>query len=239
VLEYPLLRDGPGTEWERCTWKSAFPNQEAIDKKKADMGDIAFRREMLLQVVPEEGQDVFPEDIHYYDDPPFDDGNHLAHGVDLAISTKESADYTAIVSGEVTWPGGNIEIYVQPNPIIRRMTFSETMDTLDNVRKSTLMSSEFFVEAVAYQQAAIEEMERRAFSVQPMHPIKDKRARLRVAARYIKTGVVKFPRRGCEQLITQLLGFGSEKHDDAVDALVYLILGLVGEGISPQEVRYV
>jgi hypothetical protein len=63
---------------------------------------------MLLQVVPEEGQDVFPEDIHYYDDPPFDDGNHLAHGVDLAISTKESADYTAIVSGEVTWPGGNI-----------------------------------------------------------------------------------------------------------------------------------
>jgi len=50
-----------------------------------------------------------------------------------------------------------------------------------------------------------------------MHPIKDKRARLRVAARYIKTGVVKFPRKGAEQLITQLLGFGSEKHDDAVD----------------------
>jgi predicted phage terminase large subunit-like protein len=56
-----------------------------------------------------------------------------------------------------------------------------------------------------------------------MHPIKDKRARLRVTARYIKTGVVKFPRKGAEQLITQLLGFGSEKHDDAVDALVYLI----------------
>ena len=81
-------------------------------------------------------------------------------------SWKESADYTAIVSGEVTWPGGNIEIYVLPNPIIRRMTFSETRDTLDNVRKSNVMSSEFFVEAVAYQQVAIEEMERRAFSVQ-------------------------------------------------------------------------
>ena len=38
-------------------------------------------------------------------------------------------------------------------------------------------------------------------------------------------GVVKFP------LMTQLLGFGSEKHDDAVDALVYLILGLLGDGI--------
>jgi len=52
-------------------------------------------------------------------------------------------------------------------------------------------------------------------------------------------GVVKFPRTGCEQLLTQLLGFGGEKHDDAVDALVYLIFGLVGEGIAPQEVRYV
>jgi hypothetical protein len=183
VLEFPLLREGQGSEIERCTWPAKYPTQEAINQKRDELGEIGFRREMLLQVVPEEGQDVLPEDIHYYDEPPFDDGNHLAHGVDLAISTKESADYTAIVSGEAAYPGGKLEIYVLPNPIIRRMTFSETMDTLDNVRKSSLMSSEFFVEAVAYQQAAIEEMERRAFSVQAMHPIKDKRARLRVAAR--------------------------------------------------------
>jgi predicted phage terminase large subunit-like protein len=239
VLEFPLLREGDGTEVERCTWKAKYPTQEAIDHKRDELGDIGFRREMLLQVVPEEGQDVHPGDICYYDDPPFDDGNYLAHGVDLAISTKESADYTAIVSGEVTWPNGKLEIYVQPHPVIRHMTFSDTMEALDNVRHSTTMSSEFFVEAVAYQQAAIEEMERRAFAVEPMHPIKDKRARLRVAARYIKNGTVKFPRHGCEQLLTQLLGFGGEKHDDAVDALVYLILGLVGEGIAPQEVHYV
>lgn len=239
VLEYPLLREGDGTEIERCTWKAKYPTQEAIDAKRNELGDIGFRREMLLQVVPEEGQDVLPEDIRYYDEPPFDDGNHLAHGVDLAISTKESADYTAIVSGEVAWEDGKTRLYIQPHPIIRHMTFSQTMEALDNVRHSTAMSSEFFVEAVAYQQAAIEEMERRAFSVQAMHPIKDKRARLRVAARYIKLGVVKFPRTGCEQLLTQLLGFGSEKHDDGVDALVYLILGVIGDGIEEQRVHYV
>jgi hypothetical protein len=59
------------------------------------------------------------------------------------------------------------------------------------------------------------------------------------AARYIKMGIEKFPRHGCEQLLTQLLGFGVQKHDDAVDALVYLILGLVGEGIEEQKVHYV
>jgi hypothetical protein len=35
---------------------------------------------------------VLLSDIVYYDEPPFDDGNYLAYGVDLAISTKESAD---------------------------------------------------------------------------------------------------------------------------------------------------
>lgn len=238
VLEYPLILDGPGTEWERCTWKAAFPNQEAIDKKRQDMGDVGFRREMLLQVVPEEGQDVLAEDIQYYDDPPFDDGNYMAHGGDLAISTKESADCTALVSGEVTWVNEVLEIYVQPNPLNKRMTFHETMDAFNDVRHSTLMTSEFFIEAVAYQQAAIEEMNRRTFSVRAMHPIKDKRARLRVAARYIKNGTVKFPRKGCEELINQLLGFGVEKHDDLVDALVWLILGVAEEGIEQQRVVY-
>jgi phage terminase large subunit-like protein len=101
------------------------------------------------------------------------------------------------------------------------------------------MSSEFFVEAVQYQMAAVEEMERRAFAVTPMRPIKDKRSRLRVAARYIKNGTALFPRKGCEQLLTQVLGFGGEKHDDLVDALVWLILGVVGDAIEQPNVHYV
>jgi len=95
----------------------------------------------------------------------------------------------------VTWPSGKLEIYVPPNPVIRHMSFHDTMDALDNVRHSSLMSSEFFVEVVAYQQAAIEELERRAFAVTPMHPIKDKRARLRVAARYTRTAPSSSPER--------------------------------------------
>jgi hypothetical protein len=59
------------------------------------------------------------------------------------------------------------------------------------------------------------------------------------AAQYIKTGVVKFPRHGCEQLLTQLLGFGAEKDSDAVGALVYLILCLAGDGIEEAKVHYI
>jgi predicted phage terminase large subunit-like protein len=227
---------------------------------------------MLLQVVPEEGQDVLPEDIHYWDEPPFDDGNHLANGTDLAISTKESADCTANVQGEVTYENGRVSIYVQPNPLNARLNFHDAMDAFDDIRReihhsnvreydprwplaqnesvreengkkfvyaSYTMNHVWFVEAVQYQMAAVEEMDRRGFAVTPMHPIKDKRARLRVAARYIKNGTVKFPRKGCEQLLSQLLGFGSEKHDDLVDALVWLILGVAGEAIEEPKVHYV
>lgn len=123
---------------------------------------------------------------------------------------------------------------------MRRMGFHDTIITLDDVRHSSIMSSEFYVEKVAYQQAAIEEMERRAFGVTTaIHPIKDKRVRLRVAARYIKNGTLKFPRTGCERLLTQILGFGSEKHDDGVDAIVNLILGVAQDGIEQKVVHYV
>ena len=77
----------------------------------------------------------------------------------------------------MTRPAGRVEICVQPHPIIRHMSFHDTMYALDGVRKSSLMSSEFFVEAVAYQQAAIEEMERRAFSVQAMQPMRPERTK--------------------------------------------------------------
>jgi phage terminase large subunit-like protein len=51
--------------------------------------------------------------------------------------------------------------------------------------------------------------------------------------------VVPSPPGPREQLLTQLLGFGAEKHDDAVDALIYLILGVIGDGIEEQKVHYV
>jgi phage terminase large subunit-like protein len=34
----------------------------------------------------------------------------------------------------------------------------------------------------------------------------------------IKEGLIKFPKKGAEELIAQLIGFGVEKHDDLADA---------------------
>ena len=234
VIEFPLVDDTG-----RCLWPAMYPTQESLDQQRQKVGETSWYREYCLKVVPEEGQDVLPEDIHYYDELPFDDGNYLARGVDLAISTEQTADCTAVVTGEVTYEGNAIKIYVYPHPVNRRMNFNDSMDTFTNLRHSSKMSQTWLVENVMYQQVAVEEMQRRAFDVIPMRPTRDKRSRLRVAARYIKNGTVMFPRTGCEDLLTQLFGFGVEKHDDMVDALVYCILGAVGEGIEKQIVEYI
>jgi hypothetical protein len=42
VLEFSLLREGEGTEVERCTWKAKYPTQEAIDRKREELGDHRF-----------------------------------------------------------------------------------------------------------------------------------------------------------------------------------------------------
>lgn len=269
VIEFPLINSAGD-----CLWPARYPTQEALDKKKIELGEVAWQREMLLRVVPEEGQEIRPEDIHYYDETPAEAeakakasvpqppqhpnlvkivrrestvdalGNvkryavlgRAGHGVDLAISKEATADFTSVVSGDV-WNIPDNEgkftskIYVRPNPLNKRLKFFDTIDALKSINDQGGVNT-FFVEKVGYQQAAIEALEREFLDVIPMKPQTDKRARLRVVAAIIRGGKVLFPRTGCEELINQLLNFGVESHDDLVDALVYLLLGIVQEGLG-------
>lgn len=230
LLEYPLLKDG------RITWLGKYPNQEAIEEQKLKVGPNAFMREYLLKVVAEEGAPVKEEWIHYYDVPPanIDQGLH-ATGVDLAISKKATADYTAMVGATSLTINGRPAIFVAPNPVNARLSFHETIETAKGiiaVRPFSLL----FVESVQYQQAAIEEMEAAMLPVMAMRPTQDKRARLLTITPYLQSGIIRFPRTGCEDLLIQLLGFGVEEHDDLVDAFVYAILGLVQQGLEVQKV---
>lgn len=232
TLEYPLVKDIDGVEY--VTWPALYPTDKSIKDKMEEMGQVAWMREMLLKIVADEGQEVLPEDIHYYDELPDPErGGLKGHGVDLAISTKESADFTTDVEGHVHYEDDKPKIYIQKNPLEAHLDFHHTIEYMKGKPRGSHL---WFVEDVAYQKAAIQEMERNMMAVISIKPISDKRARLRVAARYIKNGTVLFPHTGCEKLISQLLNFGNEEHDDLVDGLVNLILGAVGEGLDIRRV---
>lgn len=234
--EYPLLKGGD--TWKHCIWKAKYPSQQALDDKEKLVGRTMWLREFLLKVVPPEGQVVTEEMIQYYDELP-NNINTAGTGVDLAISEKANADCTTMVSGLGTIVDGKPKIYILPKPVNEHLTFNETIERMKLIRNSLnlyTVGTTFFIEDVAYQKAAIQEAQRNMLPVVPMRAGGDKRARFKTASTYIENGTILFPRKGAEELIRQMLGFGIEEHDDLVDGLVYLILGMAEQGLQKLEV---
>ena len=156
VLEYPLLDHKTGV----CAWPALFPTIELLEAKKKEFGAISWQREMLLKAVPEEGQIITPDDIHYYDtENPQAIMGIKATGIDPAISKKQTADYTAMVSGKAAWLDNKTKIYVQQNPINLRLGVQEQIAQARAIDSQWPGEHMFFVEDVAYQKALIELMQ--------------------------------------------------------------------------------
>ena len=133
VLQYPLAGDYRGTDpeglAEHCSWPDLYPTPESIEKLAEIVGPESFSREYLLRVVPPGTQVIKPEDIHYYDNLPesyreegglehiVDSAGFVGHGMDCAISTKQTADFTAIVDGEALLRGRRAEDLRAPEPV--------------------------------------------------------------------------------------------------------------------------
>lgn len=240
--EYPIM-----DEQGNALWAGKYPTPEDIEaERQKTMSETAWSREYLLKIISTEEQVVRPEWIHRYDELPKSGLHTIAIGVDLAISEKESADYTSMVVGYVYGYGKNRKIYIQPYPINERLTFPATVDrirSLDAVHGAKCSRVKFYIEDVAYQKALVQFLQHSKYDVEAA-PTRgsDKFARLRLATPMMKDEQVFFPREGCEELIMQLIGFGKEKHDDLADAFAYLVVltlennrrvGTSGEFVRP------
>ena len=222
--EYPLLDKN-----DVCLWTGKYMDVKDIEDEKLKVAsDISWQREYLLRIIPAEDQVIYHDWIQYYDElPPVSHrafrGRYAA--VDLAISEKDSADYTALVSAHIYGRREKLRIYILPNPINKRLNFPAQVDLLKDY-KLTYMPSSYdlmFVESVAYQEALPQMLELHGIDAEAIKPKGDKRTRLSLTSTSIKAGVIKFPRQGCERLIEQLVGFGVEKHDDLADAFSLLV----------------
>jgi len=219
---YPLLDEN-----ENCLWRGKFPDKESIENEKQRIGkETSWQREYMLKIVDDKDRIIFPKWIKKYSELPPDtmkkpQFRKTMTGVDLAIRTHDKADYTAMVSAKVFGYKENMVIYILPNPINSKITFKETLDTAKSIHDTC--TSLMIVEDVAYQHAAVQQLKDMGCSVEGYLPRGDKRSRLSLVSHFFERGQILFPEQGCEKLIEQLLNFGSERHDDLVDALVMLI----------------
>jgi len=232
--EYPLIQNG------NILWPGKYQSMEEIEQEKLKAGnEFAWQREYLLHIVPDEEQAIHREWLQFYDKLP-ERKRIVAHytshieiriGIDLAISKKDTADYTAMVIGWVYEDTDSYKIYILKT-INKKMSFPETVETcklLTTSYEKDGMPPTLVIEDVAYQKALPQQLENEGiWSVKTTRPgNQDKRTRLVLTANLIKSGKVMFPRTGCEELINQIVHFGVEKHDDLADAFSNLVLSVV------------
>lgn len=222
--QYPLLDEN-----DNCLWPGKYPTPEEIEEEKLKIAsEISWQREYLLRIIPSDDQVIYPEWIQYYDELPGE--RHQGYrgtyaGVDLAISAKDSADFTAVVFAHIYSRREKMRIYILPNPLMDKLNFPAQVDLMKNIKSTVMKGSQdtIFVESVAYQEALPQMLEFHGIEAEAIKPKGDKRTRLSLTSMSIKSGLIKFPRQGCEKLIEQLVGFGVEKHDDLADAFSLLI----------------
>ncbi|PIR51713.1 hypothetical protein COU77_04300 [Candidatus Peregrinibacteria bacterium CG10_big_fil_rev_8_21_14_0_10_49_16] len=227
--EYPLLDSN-----DACLWPGKYPDRQAVNGERERIGsEAAWQREYLLHILPDSEQLVHREWIHFYDElPPQDSAASYAVGIDLAISVTASADYTAMVSARIEGNGDSRRFYILPNPVNEKLNF---FGTIDRAKALTLVQegkrrAKLYVEDVGYQRSAIETLRNEGCLVEGVPTYgQDKRARLSLVTHLIQSGRVLFPSKGAERLIEQLVGFGTELHDDLADAFAILLLPFMTE----------
>jgi len=231
---YRLFQEAtrPGwARWQMPTSSNPFIPADELEEARKTLPSIAFQQEYLAQFVEGSGALIRREWIRVGDPPA---GLEVYVGVDLAISQKEDADYTALVA-----LGQEKDGRVWVLDVLRaRATFHETLQLISSFAakwKPRVVA----VEAAQYQAALVQELLRTTrLPVKGVKPDRDKVARAApLIARY-EQGLVwhapTLPREFEEELVAFPLG----EHDDMVDALAYAYMGPgLYTGLSYEEQR--
>ncbi len=243
---YPLIED------KKILWTGKYPTARSImAEKRKTANESAWQREYMLRIVPSEEQAIHREWFHYYDKLPrarkdkdgYVENVEIRIGVDLAISKKDTADYTAMVPAQIVGEESNARIYILPEIINKRVSFPETVQLCKALCNSYSEKSDhepmLVIEDVSYQKSLPQQLEndgiRNIATTSPGR--QDKRSRIILTGNLIKNGKILFPRHGCEQLIQQLVHFGVEKHDDLADAFSILILSVIEKPPKAMRIR--
>lgn len=216
ALMVPIL-DGQG----QSAWGSRYP-VTVIDEIRASIPDPAsWEREYLLKASSISTRLLAREQISFYASLPKEEPRRRILGVDLAISEKDSADFTALVPIYIYGYGEKMKIYVLPQIVNRRMNFNDSVEQICEAvaGMGPRTKVEVAIENVAYQKAMAQYLSGKGLrTIEKNVAGNDKRGRLAVATGLVQSKRILFPETGAELLIDQLVYFESQNHDDVADA---------------------
>lgn len=221
------------------TWKGKYPNKKAVAEERSRvMSEVTWQREYMLRIIYDDHYIYKPGDFTRYQViPPAEKLRFILISIDLAISTKSTADKTAVVAAYISGSHRELKAYLAEKVINKKMDFNQTIKEIKNYQSSLLPGIPVYllVENVSYQQAAIEQLRIEGFTVYPVNPQgEDKRARLTTVSPLVKNGTILFPVLGTKELEQQLISFGIERYDDLADTFAYLAKRVQEEIVKPE-----
>ncbi len=240
----PIWSD-PRKEEGELLWPMRF-SKETLDGLRRDLGSIGFAAQYQQLPVPAGGSQFKQQWFRYY----LDNGDHYeleqtdgvkrvlatqCHKVitvDLAISQKQSADYTVICVWAIT-PDREIALLD---------CLREHLDNPDQQKQIQLLYHRYhpdyiLVENVAYQLAIIQQLLRLGLPAKEYKPVKDKVSRSSTAAVLYEAGRMYHPRTASWLAAweDELLVFPMGAHDDQVDNASMICDAVSGPSASASE----
>lgn len=209
-------READWMSWQIPTWENPYISRDDVESMRLSMPRLAFLQEIEAQFVSFAGTFVKAEHIHVGAPPA---GMDLYMGVDLALSMKENADYTAIVVVGVDRSSGRVWIVDAER---RRVGFRDALAFIE-AKAARWRPVDILVEAVQFQAVVVDELLRSTnLPVRKVHPDKDKLTRAQgLITRYENHLVWHSDQMGSDYT-EEILSFGPDcEHDDMVDAAVY------------------
>ena len=227
-LKFETMRIAILTSDSKSAWPSKWPTRdiEAERDSWASLGKMdIWYREKMCQCISPDSQKFKREYFRYYEKAPSKSELNIYTTVDLAISQKVNADYSAIVTVGVNRGGYWFVLDVEYG----RYDPSTTMDAIFSAVKKWRPLS-VGIEAVAYQSALQhfleKEMPKRGifFRIQPLKAEKKKELRIDAIQPRFAVGSVWFKQNAVwlDKIESELLAYPHGAHDDVIDALAYM-----------------
>jgi predicted phage terminase large subunit-like protein len=206
--------------WRMPTTANPFIDPNEVLAAKHELPSVIFEQEYEAAFVDAGGARVKREWLRVGEPP--DVFERVTMGVDLAISTKSDADYTAaVILG--TLNGRTWILHAEHTRTGFHGVLAFIQSLADRYKPSIIA-----IESVQYQAAVVEELLRSTnLPIQAVRPDKDKLTRfLPLEARYEQGLVYHAP--NLMAYTDELLSFPHGAHDDLVDAAAYAYNALTG-----------
>jgi len=214
--------------WHMPTTVNPHISADEVARYKNELPALVFAQEYLAEFVTFGAGLVKTDMLLDGDCPP---NLPVVLGVDLAISEKASADYTAIVAMSRDPDSGTVYIREVER---HRCGFNEV---LNRIKAAAARWNPAFiaVEQTQYQAAVVQELARTtSLPVRGIRPDRDKLTRFApLLTRYEQRMVRHDPARVPAWFRDELLSFPEGEHDDAVDAAAHAFASLAKTTATP------